>query len=394
MACPGITDILVRESGRISKDIYDRNFATDPWNHLVQRGAWPQGEGEIISNLTYERSAPTDANPTWNAVTVVDGAEGGACLPEATAVGIGSTTRTFNLQRTALEGPDFCAEEARSVFALNKQLDSIIDVLGGYVQQMWRIRHAHEYLRKVKRKVALVAAGFLESNDGTEDWASVDATVADALLSQGVLDKYKLKLIRDGAGQSAMGRVDGSPILTLMIGAEASDYIIRGEDDIRDDLRWGKPGELLKQIGVERAYRGFFHVIDPYPLRYTWSGGAYTEVPAFSESAASKGNKADINSAWEAATHEAAFIFDPTVMKARIPEPIVAPHKNFKFDPINYMGLWSLKNIADRVCNPDGNIIYHRGILASGTEPIHPERGVAFIFKRCDAPLNLITACP
>lgn len=393
-ACPGITDILVRESGRISRDIYDRNFATDPWNHLVKRGAWPEGEGEIISNLTYERKAPTDANPTWSAVTVLDGSEGGACLPEATAVSVGSTTRTYGLKRTALEGPDFCAEEARSVFALGKQLDSIINVLSGYTAQMWRIRHNQEYSRLVRRKVAVIAAGLLETNDGTEDYSGVDASTSDAMLSQGVLDKYKLKLIRDGAGQSAMGQLDGGPVLTLMIGAEASDYVLKGDDDARDDMRWGKPNELLRQIGVERSYRGFFHVINPYPRRFTWSGGAYTEIAAFADTSATKGTKSDVNSAWEAATHEEALIFDPTVMTALIPEPIVSPHSKFKFDPINYMGLWSLKNILNRTCNPDGNIVYHRGILASGSEPVHPERGVGFIFKRCDAALNLITSCP
>jgi hypothetical protein len=389
MACTGITDILVRESGRISKEIHDRNFATDPWDHMTPKAEWPEGEGEIISNLTYERTAPQVANPTWTAVSVVDGAEGGACLPSATRISIGSTTRTFGLKRSVLEGPDFCAEEARSVFALNSQLDSIINVLAGYTKLQWMMRHSHEYARLAGKKVVVTSSALTEST--TEDYAAADAT---GILTQGVLDTYSIDLQRDGAGQSALGYEDGRPVMTLMIGAEQSRNLLAQDAEARDDLRWGEPGELLKKIGVRRSYRGFFHVIIPYPRRFSYSGGTYTEIAPFDEEAATKGNKAKVRDAWKTATYEETVIFDPTVLRCRIPRPITNPHSKFNFDPVTYNGDWKVKNIPDRVCNPDGNIIYHRGILASGSEPWHPERGVVFVHKRCAVPQGLTATCP
>jgi hypothetical protein len=76
-----------------------------------------------------------------------------------------------------------------------------------------------------------------------------------------------------------------------------------------------------------------------------------------------------------------------------IPRPITNPAEKFEFNAVNYMGNWKVMNIAHRTDNPDGNIIYHRGILAAGSMPVHPERGVAFLHKRCDPALDLVTSC-
>jgi hypothetical protein len=387
MACSAVTDIVVRESGRFSEEIFTRAFPRSPWIGLVKKDVFPEGIGEIISNLTYERSAPTTAVPTWNDVSVSDGALGGACLPTATKIGIGSTTRTWNLQRRALEGPDFCVEELRTPFQIRKQLESIIDILTDYSIIEWEIRYRHEYLRLVKRKV--VVGPVLQEGEG-EGFPPQCATGG---LTQGVLNRYKTKLGRDGAAGSALGTRGNAPIFTLVCSEETADRLVFENADIRQDIRWGKPSMLLEPYGVERDYRGFFHLIDLYPIRYTCAAGVYTEVAAFDSAAASKGNKAIVRAAYESAPYEVSFIFDRTVFTSRIPKPITNPAPGFRFDPVNYMGEFRAVNILDRDCNPDGNIIYHRAILASGSEPVHPERGVAFVHQRCDPALNIISSC-
>jgi hypothetical protein len=388
MACGAITDIVVRESGRYTNDeIYTRAFPRSFWIGLIKRDQFPEGMGEIISNLTYERSAPTDAVPTWSDVTVSDGALGGACLPTATKIAIASTTRTWNLQRRALEGPDFCVEELRTPFAIRKQLDAIMDVLTDYSIIEWEIRYRHEYLRLVKRKVVATMAGGVEGT-GT----GFPAACPNAVLDYGLLFKYKQKLIRDGAAGSALGKLDGSAVMTIIMSGEQSEALAR-TTNIRDDLRWGKPSELLASYGVDRTYRGFFHLIDDFPIRGNCSGNTFTEVAAFDTVAATKGNKAEIRAAYESAADEVTFLFDPTVMTSRIPRTITNPAPGFHFNPVNYMGDWRAVNILDRTCNPDGTIIYHRGILASGSEPVHPERGVAILSLRCDPARELVSSC-
>lgn len=391
MSCEAVIDYLQRESGRVGPDIYSRVFTRSPWVGLIRRGTFPDGMGHTISVLTYERNAPVLAEPTWTTLTVNDGdiTESGLCAPVATKIGVGNTLRTYNLARRVLEGPDFCVENIRFSFQLREQLTQVMNILTEYTLIEWEIRDRHEYLRLVKWKVS-VNAGLTTSEATTAPYFGACPT---SILTQGVLNRWRARLLRDGAADSALGRANGAPIFTLIVSYETSENLIFLNADIRDDLRWGKPNELLAPFGVERSYRGFYHLIDAYPMRGTCAAGVFTETPAFSTQAATKGQRAEVNQSWMDAPYEISFIFDPMVFEQLIPQPITNPANKFQFNPVNYMGDWQARNIIDRICNPDGTVIFHRGILAAASKPVHPERGVAFLHLRCDPALSLITSC-
>lgn len=394
MACESVTDIVVRETGRfLPGTIYGRTFGRSPWMGLVRRGIYPAGLSETINVLTYERTVPTEAEPTWSDVVVVDGQEGGACLPPVTEIGFGSTTRNFNLKRRAIHGPRFCAEEFRTVFDLEMQLSRIADQLAGYTMHEWDIRDRHEYFRNVQTKVSVTDCyNPTETSTGATVYPAVCPTMP---LSLAVLERYQIQLLRDGA--TGVISDNGSPVLTVIASRETIGNIIRANADIRNDIRWADSGagdnaRLLKAFGINSTYAGFMFIADMFPRRFTCSAGTFTEVPAFDSTAATKGMKGKVRDAWRIAPYEESFIFDPDVFHQLIPQPIVAPHPKFVFDPVTYTGDWKILNIPDEVCNPDGNQIRHRGILAAGSMPVHPERGVAFVHLRCD-PSGCITTC-
>lgn len=386
MACESVTDIVVRETGRfLPGTIYDRTFGRSPWMGLVRRGVYPSGLSETINVLTYERTAPLDAEPTWTDVQVVDGQEGGACLPPVREIGIGSTTRNFRIQRAAIHGPRFCAEEFRSVFDLEMQLDRIASILADYTIIEWDIHNRHEYFRMVQDKVSVTDC---YNPTVTETGAATyPAVCPTAPMSLSVLEKFRIQKLRDGA--TSIIRDNGSPILTVIASNETIGNIIRNNTDIRNDIRWADAGagnnaRLLQAFGINSTYSGFMFVADMFPRRFTCANGVFTEVPAFSSTAATKGQKALVNPAWRVAPYEETFIFDPDVFHQLIPQPIVAPHPKFRFDAVNYTGDWKILNILDEVCNPDGNQIRHRGILAAASMPVKPQLGVAFVHLRCD----------
>lgn len=399
MACNTVTDIVVRETGRyLPGAIYDRNFATSPWLSFMKRGVYPGGLSETINVLTYERTAPPSTfNSLWSNVSVVDGSEGGACLPSATRVGIGSTTRNFQIARVAVEGPDFCAEEFRSVFDLRMQLDRITDVLSEYTRLAWEDRDRHEYFRLVANKVSVNGCGPSAANTTTEA-SAYPAQQPTQTLSLGLLDYWRIRLLRDGAAKSAAFYNNGAPVLTVIASQETIGQLIRDNDDIREDLRWADSGRgdsarLIQAFGINHTYGGFAFFADPYPRRFTYSGGTFTEVSPFTSTAATKGNKAIINTAWEVAPYEESFIFDPEVMHQLIPQPITNPAPMFRFNPVEYTGDWKVMNIPNRECNPDGNLIYHRGILAAASMPVQPQRGVAFVHLRCNPACGALSVC-
>lgn len=397
MSCAGITDIVVRETGRFMPgDVFRRTYGKSIWMSLFQRGVYPAGLSQIINTLTYERNAPTDAEPTWTNVTVVDGQEGGACLPVPDQIDIGSTTRNFQLARRALHGPQFCAEEFRSVFDLRMQLDAITAIIAQRVRIEWEIRDRHEYFRNCMTKV--VVNDCTTPTEDTTTATTYPATCPTQTLGMGLLDKYRLQLLRDGAADSALLQSNGSPVLTVVASPEWIGNTIRNNSDIRSDIRWADAGKgdnarLLKAFGINHTYDGFMFLADFFSRRFTCAAGVYTEVPAFVQVAATKGNKYDINPAYRTAPYEEIFIFDPDVCTQLVPQPITNPAPNFRFDPISYVGDIKILNIPNEQCNPDGNILRHRIIMAAGTMPKHPWKGVAFVAKRCDPACGNANAC-
>lgn len=390
MPANAIADYLVRETGRyFPNQIHSRLYGTTPWPTVMARGEFPKGLGEIINVLTYEPMAPSIAEPTWKDVLISDGAEGGECLQAAEQVDVGSTTRNFNLKRLILQGPDFCAEETRSPFEISQQLQKITDILVGYAGITWEIHDRHEYFRATKYKVVVNGNPPNEDSTQLQNWQAVAPT---ALMDQGILSHYGLLLRRNGA--AGMGMENGMPILTWFTSPEASDNLLFRTPDVRQDLRWGKPSELLEKLMVERSFKGFFHLLDIYNMRYTISAGpTITEAPVWQKLNATKGYKAELNPTWQTAPAECTFIFEPTVMTQLVPRPITNPAPNFKFNPINYQGVWAVKNIPDRDRNPDENILFHRGIFMAASMPDYPERGVSFLTLRCDFPVSLVINC-
>lgn len=394
-----IQDLVQSESGRIIEwGIRRRIFPGNLWLNLIPRATWPQGMGEDLSVITYERTAPTGQENDWTQIATVDGAEGGACLPNVDKIAVGSTKRTFYLYRTAVEGPDFCAVDLHRAGMLGAQLEAIIGSMRDHVRQKWELHDADEYFKLCGTKVVVDGCPPSETTTaGLTSWTAAataaSATCPTSVLTQGILDRYRMQLIRDGAAETAMGNIDGAPVLTLLTSSETSDNIIRLNSDNREDIRYGIPSLLLNKFGQVGEYRGFFHLHQPFPRRFACNAGTYTFVSPWTMSAASKGQKAEINSTWKTTAYEESFIYDRGVLTQMIPSPIVTPASGFEFDPVNYIGEFKTQNIIDRINNPDGTILYHRAIMAAASKPERPELGVAFIHLRCDPACNLVTAC-
>lgn len=397
MACSGITDIVVRETGRFMPgEVFARAYGKSIWMTLISRGVHPMGLSQTINTLTYERNAPTDAEPTWTAQTIVDGQEGGLCLPPVDLIDIGSTTRSFQLYKRALHGPQFCAEEFRSIFDMRMQLDRISAILAQRVRVEWEIRDRHEYFRNTMTKV--VVNDCATPTEDTTGATTYPAACPTQTLGLGLLDRYRLQLLRDGAADSALLTNNGSPVLSVIASPEFIGNLIRNNSNLRDDVRWADTGKgdnarLVRAFGVNHTYDGFLFLGDLFARRFTCAAGVYTEVPAFVQVAATKGNKYDINPAYRSAPYEEAFIFDPEVFTQLVPQPITNPAPNFRFNPISYVGDIKVLNIPNEVCNPDENILRHRIIMAASSMPKHPWKGVAFVFRRCDPACGNATVC-
>src|SRR5882757_5027625 len=56
--------ILVEEANRLDGDLYERSIHTSPWIDLVDTGAFPDGIGDLVSTMIWERTLPAN-QITW-----------------------------------------------------------------------------------------------------------------------------------------------------------------------------------------------------------------------------------------------------------------------------------------------------------------------------------------
>ena len=366
---------LSAESGRIGPDIFHKTLNTSPWLKLVKQDTWPDEMGYEVSVLTYSRSLP-ETTLSWGNVGFNTGS-GSNCVPSASVVNFYQKLQTYNLQQTAIESPAICVNDLRFSWRRKDQLSHIFRILTENTAYAWKERYRSEYVRLARHKM-VVTSSLAESA------TAFPTTIPSSKLVQPVLDKIRMSLIRDGAGNDPLGRENGTPVFGLVCSSETSYDIIRSISADREDYRYStKVNDLLAPLGVERTYKGFYHIIDDFMPRYNFVSGAWVSVEPYIKQTVGGVTEWVINPDYEGAHFEVSIVFHKDVFHSVIPAPITSPGGNTKFDSVAYRGDFKWLNIRDKALNPDGTIGYFRGVLSSGSKPVRPEWGYAVMHARC-----------
>lgn len=429
-----IDTILTQEANRIGQDIYRRTLHVSPWMDLIKQSAFPDGMGYTLGTLIYDRALPTTSangstlagSSIW---TDVGGAEAASIATASTLdqiltgakdtnigagsgkgyVSFGRQLKQYSLKRATVESPKINVEDLRFAAYRTEQLRAIMDSMTESTKYSWEERYRDEYDKVCANFVPCLATGTTPLStvnarlDTTIPVSTADSVannpkeglnIADikttnsgasnadvtptANVSNKILDSIYFRLVRAGAGTNAYGRENARPVFALVCSSEAS-YALQTEAGFRDDVRYNnaKVSDLIAPLGVEKSFRGFYHLIDDLAPRFTISSGTVTRVQPYK---ATSGVIA-LDPAYETADYEAAYVLHMDVMESQIPEPITGSN-GLTFDPVNYRGKFNWKNIPSVDLNPDGTIGFFRGVLASATKPIKTEFGYAILFKR------------
>lgn len=401
-----VNSILVNEAGRIGPDIYTKSLNTSAWINLAQRGSFPDEMGDVINVLTWERSLPGNgAGLTWsdiNTQTYFDNASADGsptafaspnnCLPTPAVVGFGQTIRSYGLKQAAVHSPRICVHDLRFAAKRKDQLTAMFNILKDNTKWAWETYYRSAYADMAEHKLVVVDG--MTNVDGAETWA-VPANGSTALaktnemrhLSQGILDRIYLKLVREGA--EPWGMENGRPVYAVVLSPEAQEFLFRGIGalNLRDDFRYNnsRVNELLSPLGVERSYKGWFYLVDMFPRRFNINSGAtdFTEVLPFVPQETTNGRKFVLNSEYEVADIEEAYIYVREALEFQVPKPITSPGGGTSFTAQNYMGDFRWMNIPHETDNPDGTIGRFRGVLSCATKPVAPDLATVIRFRRC-----------
>ena len=414
-----IDTILTQEANRIGQDIHRRTLHVSPWMDLIKQTPFPDGMGYTLGTLIYDRSLPTttaNGSTLGNSWIDVGGATNDAQATGSTLdqilvgakdsnIGAGNNAangksfmsfarslKQYSLKRATIESPKINVEDLRFAAYRTEQLRAVMDALTDATKYSWEERYRDEYDRICANFVSCLESGTtIRTADavgtvvegaptaGLDLAGTGDGLIPTANLSNKILDSIYFRLVRAGAGTNAYGRENARPVFALVCSSEVS-YALQTESGFRDDVRYNnaKVSELIAPLGVEKSFRGFYHLIDDLAPRFGVSeAGAVTRVQPYTAA----NGLITLNLAYETAEYEAAYILHQDVMESQIPEP-VSGGSGVTFDPVNYRGKFAWKNIPSVDLNPDGTIGFFRGILASASKPIKTEYGYVVLFKR------------
>lgn len=427
-----VNTVLAQEANRIGSDVHKRLLHTSPWIDLIKKAAFPEGMGSKLTSLVYDRALPATAagdglinssnwidmgafNTTGNSFGTSK-IQGDQSLLDAginTAdpstgrgyISVSKQLKQYSIKKVALESPKMSIEDMRFAAHRTEQLRAVIDLLTSASKNAWEDRYRREFDKLAGNIVPCLTTGTklydvidksLYAADSTTGIKSGTATVSvdlnndfdtsgtdvdktpTANISNAILDKIYFQLVRKGAGNNAYGRENGRPVFGIVLSSEAS-YQLQTEAGFRDDVRYNSSavGDLVAPLGVEKSFRGFYHLVDDLAPRFTVSSGTLTEVSPYSINT----GVITMNGDYDTAPLEAAYIIHPEVYESLIPEP-VSVGNGISFDPCSYKGDFKWTNIPDATDNPDGTIGFFRGVLASASKPIKTDFGYVVLFKR------------
>lgn len=406
-----VNSILVNEAGRIGPDIYTKSLNTSAWINLAQRGTFPDEMGDVINVLTWERSLPANGL-TWSDVNTqqyFNNAAGdgslnpdpqtlGTCLPTPAVISFGQTVRSYGLKQAAVQSPKICVHDLRFAAKRRDQLTAMFNILKDNTKWAWETYYRSAYADLAEHKVVVTST--LTNVDGSDTWvvpAGADdaaKTAAMRHISQGILDRIYLKLIREGA--EPWGMENGRPVYAVVLSPEAQEFLFRGIGalNLRDDFRYNnsRVNELLSPLGVERSYKGWFYLVDMFPRRFNITSGAFAEVMPFVSEETTNGRRFILNSNYELADIEEAYIYVREALEFQVPKAITTPGGGTSFTAQNYMGDFRWLNIPHETTNPDGTIGFFRGVMSVATKPVAPDLATVIRFRRC-APSVAGLAC-
>lgn len=391
LTCADVDAHFARESNRYNIDIHQQLRESSLWYNLIPKVSFMHGMGDngaglpSLRELTIDRIYQASDETDWADVAISDGSGvSNAATVTATEISFGHTVRLWNLQKKDYKTPCLDLDTLKSDYAVNRQIEKTIEALTQFSDAVHANRARAEYARLVPKLTARY--GFGPSGlpgDTSNSMAPATLSPPTLALDQRILDQIYDWMMKEGAGLHPVSRDMGAPTLGLITSRETSDAIIRGEG-VRDDYRYGDPGELLRPLGVTRVYKGYVHMIDTELPRFNYINNAWVRVLAQIPENATKGTRGVPNPAYATASYEMSYIYSSDVYECVVQkEGPSIPGADFEDHPYYYTGQVFWLNIKNEQYNPLGKIGRWLMLFQNGSRPKLPNRGRVIMHKRC-----------
>ena len=147
MACSNVFDAFAIATENLSDEVYRNASYRSVWLNAIPRGTFETGVGTVKTTFAIENSEPTSDAETWTQITnteIAGGSDGGAgssCASTFNDVEVGYTSRTYNPEEFALQGPILCKDDLIYDHNVDTFLRAYIEEMTKRAQRSWEKRY-------------------------------------------------------------------------------------------------------------------------------------------------------------------------------------------------------------------------------------------------------------
>lgn len=386
MAFPTLNNFLQQDASRIVGEIYRIQRAKGIISMLMDRGELPEGQGYNYNTVVYKRSQNTGGND-WQVINQEDGTSNN-CVTQPDTINPASTLIPWQAYMRLVQGNTICFEDLRRAYDARAQLSAQQDNFAEQVQTLWENKDNERFFYYSGHKV--IANSSLTENVNSP---VMPLTPPSTRGIQSILDILYDRIASDGGYEESWPKQNSGPLIPAIMSMQQQRNILKEDDSIRNDIRYGQMGEdskgwLFQNWGMDHSYGGFMHKINLLQPRYDWTGTAWVERAYYTNVATTIGSEADVSPAYQNAAYEDIYLWHPQVVKRNMPRPMGSYGSKTAFNPVKWNGDVMWINIPNNdpsssYYNPLENQGNYLAAMQAGWMPVKNQYGFALRVQRC-----------
>jgi len=392
MDLEAVNNLFAQEVNQYQEPIYNWIWRTNPYIALFQRKEFVPTEGLIPKVITTTSELPTSYPTDLDNLALSDGTADACDIPPTTILD-GYIERNYQLETAAFNTRVLCLTDLQFDWQVSQMIGNFQQNLGQYATVFWSDWYRIKNLCMINAKIGTLASGaFVETDDSLCNFSGLvaDGGTPTVNLSWDHLNPLYDKMIRNGAGLSAVGMAEGQPLFSLSCGPGYKRLLFQDDSKVRDTVNWGDAFQNFTARGINTSINGYIPNVDDFPLRY--AADKTTLIYPTINVAATKGRKFIPNPDYYTvangglAVYEVVWVLCRDIYEVR-PRPVGPTTFGMAaFNPINYvMDLTWINNRTFGGTNDLGNKGYYQMQFACAAKPVRPELGFSILTLAVDA---------
>lgn len=384
------------------------------WRDRLPKGVFPLYQGmNQKTNIFRGTLGPQAGLSDWKPVGVSEKGVPGkdACSYNPQTYTWAMDTVTFSGLNTSWRSPVFCVNDLKYIDYAKQQLALIIQAGSRVTDDVKEVFNREQYLKTASDagKAVVFTEGALDFVDNStcrftydpytldsdgDTYVEFDASLLGKMsgLNWTFLDFIR-NYMQDQCADAALSSSGGRPIFGLMLDVNDFEKMVYADADLRQDMRWAMPQQLISGYDMGfKQYRGFALIHDMRQPRFelstiTAGGLAHCKrvLPRRAIRPGTIGLIPEANPAYHRAQIGLGVIFMNEVVQILVPPTVDNLGSGMTFGPApDFNGQWTWINEYDKVENPLREVGYFFARFEYYVKPlIHSQYATIFLYRRC-----------